>query len=204
MASEPSTTDQVLFEYGEIRKEILQNEMLAMQALIAMLVVSSSIMTIAFSDIITNDQGWQRALLFFGAGLIAYLSLWQNSQHIEGNFRLGSYLAVFLEPHLPGVKWETRLQLYGDKVPGKIDAFTRQRLANTSLIAVNFVLGNLYFYWYSQEQDDEVLLWSVPLASLLVVVGLGILWVRRYVRSRDRARYTERWRAVMAASQRPS
>ena len=27
-----------------------------------------------------------------------------------------------------------------------IDAFTRQRLANTSLIAVNFVLGNLYFY----------------------------------------------------------
>lgn len=49
---------------------------------------------------------------------IAYFVYLQMVAHkLEGTFRIAGYISHFLEPEIPGLKWESRLALLRDKVP---------------------------------------------------------------------------------------
>src|SRR5215210_2216272 len=101
-----SKTRELLFEYEQLRKEILGNFTLGLQILAGTVTFVAVVMTLGFSEALKSFLA--KAALFFVGEAIAFIGLMQTMSLAHSTFQIASYLRVFTEAELRYVKWETR------------------------------------------------------------------------------------------------
>src|SRR6266545_3033213 len=104
---QPEKQRELLFEYDQLRKEILENFSLGVQILGGTVTFAAVIMTLGFSGAVQNYSA--KAALFFVGESIAFIGMLQTLSLARSTFRIASYLRVFTEKGLDCVRWETRL-----------------------------------------------------------------------------------------------
>jgi len=141
----PDSSEDLRFEYEQLRKEILQNDTLQTQALYATIVLAGAAMTVASN--LPDTILWVKGVFFFAAGVIAMIGLWQNIDFSRSTFLIASYMLTFIEPKTQYVKWETRGYAFRKRSPslGHGWIFERYRvLTYVLLIVVGFSIGGWY------------------------------------------------------------
>lgn len=139
-----SKREELLFEYEELRKEILSNFTLGIQILGGTVTFVAVIMTLGFSEAIKSYLA--KAALFFVAEAIAFIGLNQIMSLAHSTYQIASYLRVFTEAQLRYVKWETRL----NKFRGSLKHIPYEehtgsvRYTYAFIIIVNFILGSIF------------------------------------------------------------
>jgi hypothetical protein len=148
-ASEPSSLSNELredlrFEYDQLRKEILQNDTHALQIFGGTVLLAGTIITIASSLDITLTL---RGIFIFLVWLITAISLHQAIDRGRSSFVIASYLRLFVEDKLEGVKWETRLAHFRSisRRHGYNSILTGQLWTYNLILLVTFVVGSWYF-----------------------------------------------------------
>lgn len=137
--------DELMTELGDLRKEIQNNEALAIQITNVVLVLTSALISFAFSDSMKDNQF--KFTLFYLVEIVALIGLSQNTDKARGTYIAGSYIKTFIEPLAPNIKWETRLSKF-HAIPVKyrgLNFTTRQGYIYTLIILANFSLGSYYF-----------------------------------------------------------
>jgi hypothetical protein len=107
MLTPSQKSEQLKLQYEVLHEQMLNNETLALQSLNIMLVLTVAIMTAGFSQFVREPA--LRGLLFYGAGLVAFLALFQNAVHIGGIFDMSYYISRYVEPQLPAIHAMCRL-----------------------------------------------------------------------------------------------
>lgn len=102
--------DELRLEYDRLRQEILHNENLVNQILGGVVLLVTVLISVAFSESVPTPL--LKAFLFFLAQIIASIGLWQTLERERSIFVIASYLRTFVEPKVPGLKWETRLEKF--------------------------------------------------------------------------------------------
>lgn len=97
--------DDLLFEYQQLREEILQNNILVHQTLVGVLLIVGAIMGFATE---VTEVSFAKALLFLIAACISSIGLVQTAHIRMSTHVIGAYLRIFIEPNV-SVKWETNL-----------------------------------------------------------------------------------------------
>jgi hypothetical protein len=189
----PESIEQSELQYQELRKEILQNEQLVLQSMTAVLVLIGATITVAFSQFVPDDR--IRALLFYGAELLAFFSLFHSATHQTGNFHLGYYLARFVEPNLDHINWEARIVLWRRQhpVPSVGETFfSGNRLPASALVAITWALGSYYVWrWFGPTRTTYGLL--IIGATACFTAWLVFSWRRRFVNMHDYAALDRRY-----------
>ena len=146
----PSDTDiqterqrELLFEYDQLRKEILGNFTLGVQILGGTVTFVAVIMILGFSDAVKSYLA--KAALFFVGESIAFIGMLQTLSLAHSTFRIASYLRVFTEVELEGVKWEGRLHEFRrvENQPYK-EVTGSVRYTYAFIVIVNFILGSVF------------------------------------------------------------
>lgn len=109
---EPPTTgehapEDLLLEYAALREEIRHNDAIGVQILGASLVLIGALTALVGSETIATNEakGWLVLLI----NLVAVIGLDQRTGLARHTFRAAAYLQVFVEPGLPGARYESRL-----------------------------------------------------------------------------------------------
>lgn len=97
---------QLIFQYEQLRKEILQNDTSSLQILGAVSLLVGAIVTVAFAS---GVQPQTRGLLLLSANALVVVGHSQRISLLERTNRIATYLRIFVEPHLDHVKWESRM-----------------------------------------------------------------------------------------------
>jgi hypothetical protein len=143
IANASPSADERMFEYDQLRKEILHNDTLTMQILGGVVVVASALMSVAFGINVQNLL--IKGLLFFFAEIIAIIGLGQTIDRERSTFIIASYLRTFIEPNTTGIKWESRLREFRTRshaksaLPSYGEFINYQRFTYLFLIAINFL-----------------------------------------------------------------
>lgn len=168
--------DELLFEYDQLRKELLQRDGQLLQIRFATIVFIGALYTVAFSSAVSSDGG--KAALFLATFFFAFSGMWQMSEQSNAAYKVASYLRIVIEPELPGVNWETRLHdAPGDDSWKSIRFLTGPRIS-LSLCAIISLILSLYFLWL---QIDDSLLRVIGIAIVLVIAAAVLLtWRARY------------------------
>lgn len=134
---------ELLFEYDQLRKEILGNFSLGVQILGGTVTFVAVIMTLGFSGAVKSYLA--KAALFFVGESIAFIGMLQALNLAHSTFRIASYLRAFIEPELDDVKWETRLHAFRrvENQPYK-EVTHSARYTYAFMVIVNFVLGSVF------------------------------------------------------------
>lgn len=140
-------TKELLFEYDQLRKEILGNFNLGLQILGGTVTFVAVIMTFGFSQAVQSNLA--KAALFFVGETVAFIGLIQTMSLAHSTFQIASYLRIFTEAELSYVKWETRLHLFRDKLSGlPYEELTgSMRYTYAFIIIVNYLLASSYALW---------------------------------------------------------
>jgi len=149
MSKNPSpaspNNEELLFEYDQLRTEIIHNSTLTTQITAGILTLGAALMAIAFSEIITNLAA-KGFLLLVLIPLIAAIGMWQTLDRSRSTYVIASYLRIFIEPLLKNVRWETRLHEFrkhskGINPSSQLGEFTNyQLLTYLFLLLINFIL----------------------------------------------------------------
>lgn len=141
-------SEELLFEYDQLRKEILHNDTLTIQILGGIVLLAGALMSVAFSEAVTDL--WVKGFLFFLVQLIACIGVWQTIDRGRSTYVIASYLRIFVEPKVKDPQWETRLHEFR-KRSAKIDTSQKygefinyQMLTYLFLIIINFFLGAVH------------------------------------------------------------
>ncbi|HYX71760.1 MAG TPA: hypothetical protein VE732_03245 [Nitrososphaera sp.] len=134
---------ELLFEYDQLRREILGNFSLGVQILGATVTFVAVIMTLGFSGAVKSHLA--KAALFFVGETITFIGMLQTLSLAHSTFRIASYLRVFTEVELDDVKWETRLHEFRrvENQPYK-EVTGSVRYTYAFMVTVNFVLGSAF------------------------------------------------------------
>ena len=211
-------TKQLLFEYDQLRKEILGNFTLGLQLLGGTVVFVSAIMTLAYSQAVRSFL--EKGALFFVGEAIAVVGLMQTMSLAHSTFQIAAYLRTFTEPELPYVRWETRLQEFRQEL-GKLpyeELTGSVRYTYAFIILVNYILGSGFILWnvvgpefqFNRLGDLPIFIWSglkgspttgilLALTLLATILLLRASWqqYRLYVVEHD-VTYGLRWLAIKA------
>lgn len=134
---------ELLFEYEQLRKEILANFSLGVQILGGTVTFVAVIMTLGFSEAVKSNLA--KAALFFVAESISFIGMLQTLSLAHSTFRIASYLRVFTEAELEGIKWETRLHDFrGVENQPYREVTGSVRYTYAFVVIVNFVLGSAF------------------------------------------------------------
>jgi hypothetical protein len=101
---------ELMFEYDQLRKEILQNDVLAIQISGGVFLVVSALMGFALTR--EGVDNLTKGSLFIVAGLAAIYGLFQTTWRVKNTRIIASYLRVYVEPKTAYLRWETRLFRY--------------------------------------------------------------------------------------------
>lgn len=200
---------ELLFEYDQLRKEILNNFTLGIQILGGTVTFVAGIMTLAFSQAASNLLG--KASLFFVAETIAFIGLNQTMNLANSTFQIASYLRVFTEASLKHLKWETRLHRFRDNlgdVPYE-EHTTSVRYTYAFIIIVNFVLASIFVLRgtgldiTSHTFTRTVKSVSIPATALILIVLCVTVYLLRlewkhywiFVIDEDKT-YATRWKII--------
>ena len=200
-------TTQLMFEYDQLRKEILGNSILQLQILVGTVTFVGVIMTIAFSQAVQSNL--VKAAMFFAAETIAIISFIQILGLSYNAFLIASYLRIFTEDQLLHVRYETRLHKFRENRSNlpyeEITGY--MRYAYAFIILVNLVLGVVHFwFWFQQNTPPSSLEYAVSaflVSAFVVVVTLStfmfirVAWnmFQRFVVEHDKT-FGDRWRAI--------
>lgn len=134
---------ELLFEYDQLRKEILENFTLGVQILGGTVTFVAVIMTLGFSGAVKSYSA--KAALFFVGESIAFIGMLQTLSLARSTFRIASYLRVFTEVGLDFVKWETRLRAFR-RLPNQSykEVTNSVRYTYAFIVIVNFILGSAF------------------------------------------------------------
>jgi hypothetical protein len=193
--AESEELKQRLFEYEQLRKEILQNDQLTLQITSATFLVISALMSFALTSAKVNDlaRGFLFSLAVF-AGLIGYV---QNAGRVVGTRIIAAYIRTFLEPELPAVQWETRLSRFLSR---------RRRAWRVASVASNqaWIYGALVLANWSLSSAAFGQAWHASVGwrtTAFLVSGLGIavaLWLFRP--RHDDSLYVLEWSSLRSSS----
>lgn len=100
-AIDPQTRVEMLEEYKTLRAEILMHIDHKRKGFGAGIAVAMAILNFAIS----NGQPFLCLL----AWLLQFYFWWSSNDDDSAIMKLGRYIAVFIEPHLTGVRWEQRV-----------------------------------------------------------------------------------------------
>src|SRR5216683_3117183 len=128
---------EVLLEYGELRKELLQNDQMTLNMLGFALVFASTALTIAFAQWRQN-QLLAAAALLSAEGITIAVAL-QTLERARNTFTKAAYLRVFIETtSFPGLRWESRLHRLRSEAPtlgfGRFEGFSGQLLVHGFIV----------------------------------------------------------------------
>jgi hypothetical protein len=169
--------EELLFEYDQLRREILQQDIQSIQVVAGVLVLVSALMTVAFRVAVSNLL--VKGLLFLLAQVIVCIGLWQTVQRAYISLRIASYLRTFIEPKTAGLKWENRLRNFRGRAqltfrhlrPGE---FFTYLLIYLCLIIVNFLLSAGYVIY--QLRLSPFLTLAIVLIGCLGALTIWFLW----------------------------
>lgn len=205
-------TEELLFEYEELRKEILNNFTLGIQILGGTVTFVAVIMSLGFSEAIKSYLA--KAALFFVGEAIAFIGLNQSMNLAHSTFQIASYLRVFTEAELEHVKWETRLHRFRDNL-GNVpyeEHTSSVRHTYGFIIIVNYFLASFYALWdavpdfpFRGIKNIHEFVWDglreSPLTGVLLLIILvvtlcllRVAWKQyeTFVTNQDKT-YTSRW-----------
>jgi len=174
-AQEQEDLQELLFEYDQLRKEILQNDVLTLQILGTTILLVTAIFSVVFSQALQASTG--KGFLFFLATAIAIIGMLQSVDRERSSFVNASYLRTFTEKKLKHVKWETRLFRFrttSSRTLGFTALASHQLTIYTILVGVTFLLGTLYtVIAYLAHPLFNVLVISLVVA---LIVTLGFIY----------------------------
>lgn len=176
---------ELLFEYEQLRKEILQNETIALQIMGAMAVLVTAILGAVFSQ--ANQDTIGEGFLVYVATIVTLIGISQIIDRWRSIFRTASYLRTFDESRLKLVRWETRLLRLRvlsphDEGYGLTSGY---QLATFAVLAVvTYVLGTTYILYDIQAFPHLVAFIAGP-----IMMGPLTAWIlygtwrthRRYI-----------------------
>jgi hypothetical protein len=199
------THDDVLLEYGELRKELLQNDQMMLSMLGFMLAFSGASLTFAFGQWLPNPA-LAAAALFVTEGVAIVVAL-ETLDRARNTFMKASYLRVFVErPAVTGLRWESRLQQVRGGWPalgfGRFEGFSGHLWVN-GFIVVFAAMANVMLVVPRLSvlaQNELVLCGGLCLVS--VVCAGGALWQMTHQHAlfvlRNDQTFDERWLGVLA------
>ena len=137
----PQLHEELLFEYDQLRKEILQNDTLTMQIFGATVLLAGTIITITSSLQINLTLS---GALIFVVWLVTVIALHQAVDRGRSSFVIASYLRLFVEEKLDGIKWETRLALFRgiSRQHGYNSILTGQLWTYNLILVATFLVGS--------------------------------------------------------------
>jgi hypothetical protein len=99
-------SEELRFEYDQLRKEILHNDSLSIQILGGVLILTGVLLGAAFTKEVT---AYEKIALLIVILIVALTGLYQKTIRERGTSRIASYLRIFVEEQVQNVKWEIRL-----------------------------------------------------------------------------------------------
>lgn len=191
-------SEELRFEYDQLRHEILLNDQLILQILGTTVAFVAAIAAVTWSGPTTSNL--VRALLFLLAEAISILGFAQSINRAETTLRIASYLRTFVEPQLNHLRWETRLDEFW-KPPDKRYPFlfVDQLVPHVIMIIATSASTCIYLYL---GRDDVPAYPNLPItASAGLLIGTGLyLWYaldryKKTIKDPDTA-FGARWRAL--------
>jgi hypothetical protein len=161
--------EDLRFEYSHLNQEIDHNENRINEILGAALLLISALLSVAFSQYVSNR--FLQFLLYFLVQAIACLGLRQTLERERGTFVIASYLRTFIEPELPGLKWETRLEKFrsrSQKTTRHTFYINYRLFTYPFLILLSFLLIAAHLYYYLQPT-------IIPTTAAIAVVVLDFV-----------------------------
>ena len=163
--------EELMFEYDHLRREILQQDIQAIQVVAGVILLVSAVMTIAFGVAVSSLL--VKGLLFLLMQVIVCIGLWQTIQRAYTSLTIASYLRTFVEPKTAGLKWESRLENFRRRAQGtfrhlRLGEFFNYLLIYLFLIIANFLLSVGYVIYELRFSRFLIL-------SIVLVVGVGAI-----------------------------
>jgi hypothetical protein len=173
--------EQLMFEYEQLRKEILQNDAQILQIMGGILILTSAIMGFAFQY--TSDP-IEKCSLFTLASFVSYIGISQNVNKLTNTVFIASYIRIFIEPLL-NIKWETRLSQFRSiaakhKIPIYIN---NHNIMYTFIILTNALFSG--YYWiiaYTNGSQRPLFLFATIAIIMLFIVALSINKYIEYIK----------------------
>ena len=136
-----SLIEELLFEYGELRKEILQNDILTSEILQRTIIATGAVAGFAFSQ---NFDLRLKAILFIFTAIVCLIGISQNIDRLRSTNVIASYIKTYIEPQIH-VSWETKLAKFRNKAQKNygLEFISSQQAAYALL-----VFGNCAFSFY--------------------------------------------------------
>jgi uncharacterized membrane protein len=189
MSKGPPDLVQLLKLNGQLKDEIIKVDQRNSQILALAVTASGAILTLGFNQI---DQ--QRPWIF----LCVYIFLIPTYNILKGNrrhiWRISTYQRVFVEPHLSGVKWETRLEKlpkfagesYYKNLSSGSSTNEFRLISGVSFIVLIALLVNLVQVLISPEPDYDLF---NPIITFIIGVATFIYF---YLTGRRSAKQLQR------------
>lgn len=95
-----SSLEELMFEYEQLRREILQQDAQSIQVLVGVILLVSGLTTIAFGVAVSSLL--VKGILFLLVQVIVSTGLWQTVQRAYTSLTIASYLRTFIEPKTAG------------------------------------------------------------------------------------------------------
>lgn len=191
--------EELLFEYDQLRKELLQRDAQLLQIRFAIIVFIGALYTVAFSSAVSSEGG--KAALFLATFFFAFSGMWQMSEQSNAAYKVASYLRIVIEPSLPGVNWETRLYHTPGASSWKSLRFLSGPRISLSLCALISLILSLYFLW--RGIDDALMRVAAVVVVLAIAATVILTWRARYNQFHiQRHAFNENiWRDVLTQEQ---
>jgi len=167
-------SQELIFEYDQLRKEILHNDAVSLQILGATVVISASIMSITFSEAVKSLT--TKGLLCFMAEAVVFIALWQVIDRARSSYLIASYLRIFTEAKMNYLNWENRLARFRQLFPGKgYGRFVNYQLWTYAFfMLVYFILGSWYMWQRYSSSHFCIVVASLILGAISTFVVLVI------------------------------
>ena len=174
---------ELLFEYEQLRKEILQNDTLVLQIMGGTAVLVTAILGVVFTETVQQTAG--KGFLVYVATIVTLLGLSQVIDKHHDTFRTASYIRTFDESKLRVVRWETRLlKLRVLSARDERFGFTSAyQLATYAVLAIfTYLLGTNYFIEDLQSFPRYFIAGPIVMGVITAWILYGT-WIthRRYI-----------------------
>jgi len=177
-AKNVSSLEELMFEYDQLRREILQQDAQSIQVLVGVILLVSGLTTIAFGVAVSSLL--VKGILFLLVQVIVCIGLWQTVQRAYISLTIASYLRTFVEPNTAELKWESRLKKYRRHSTATFPHLRFGEFLNYLLIYIFLILANFLFstgYIFYQMRLSPFLNLVVALILAVGVLTIWFLWI---------------------------
>jgi hypothetical protein len=171
-------------EYAELREEIRTYLSRREQSKNFVFMITLAIIGLDASSLVKFAD-----ILFPVCALLIWFIWFDELGRIRAVFRVATYIEIFIESKVPGLRWETN----GSKHP------IQTRLIRRILSNAEFPVLLLVFVWFSWSRlniSHPFIAYSFAIVSLLMTISLSIVSI--YVSRKGRNLEKAKWIAIQA------